>query len=459
MLAPLRHQLQLPRPAGPRGRGPAAGGTEQLPDLQEIRFERVHQPGGLPVLGRRADRDRVLLDDVPDTETVAGRRAEAKVPQRRVAAVRGRQDRVVDLVPARVVEDGRRRRHSARAPDAAVPARGDAIFRRSRGELRGPDVRPVLGRTRVAVRAGLHAVVHRRRFVKRALPETVQSVEMAILALPFRALLCNSNVFLGRFSEGFHLLLGRVVPPERLDELDRLPRNRTDRLGPAVEEHLRHRRLVRIFDTAVETIVGGLESHLHESVGREAHRGDKVLPVPGEVEDFDFVLLEKIGKVRLCEPQGNAKLRSHVPLQLARRGAHVAKTPGVSFRGIGAARRPQAGRLTVDALGKSKDGVRVDIAGKAEDRVTVHAGMFKVDPGTTVLADDDLKLVIPPVDAGSNLHTSDDFAGTTQHIGTELRRGGRLGVVQTENEEGSIDDVQAFRVVRTRVLRQDLSQA
>ena len=39
------------------------------------------------MLARRADADAVVLDDVADAKPVAGRGAEAKVPQRRVAAV------------------------------------------------------------------------------------------------------------------------------------------------------------------------------------------------------------------------------------------------------------------------------------------------------------------------------------------------------------------------------------
>ena len=58
------------------------------------------------MLAAGADGDALILDDVADAEAVAGCGAEAKLAQRRVAAVGGAENCVVDLVPARVGEEG-----------------------------------------------------------------------------------------------------------------------------------------------------------------------------------------------------------------------------------------------------------------------------------------------------------------------------------------------------------------
>lgn len=58
------------------------------------------------MLAAGADGDAVVFDDVAKTEAVAGGRAESELAEGRVAAVGGREDGVVDFVPAGVGEDG-----------------------------------------------------------------------------------------------------------------------------------------------------------------------------------------------------------------------------------------------------------------------------------------------------------------------------------------------------------------
>lgn len=121
-LGPFR-RLQLARPAVAGadrrfGARPALRrDAEDAAHLEEVALERVDEPLGLAVLAGDAEADALVLDDVADAEAVGRRRAEAEVAERRVPAVRRREDRVVELVPARVGEQVRER-------DAAVARRG-----------------------------------------------------------------------------------------------------------------------------------------------------------------------------------------------------------------------------------------------------------------------------------------------------------------------------------------------
>jgi len=96
--------------AGPRRVLVAAGPaplrlSQQLAQLEKVRLDGGDEAFGLAVLGRGADGHAAVFDDVADAETVAGRGAEAEVPERRVAAVGGREDSRVKPVPARVGEE------------------------------------------------------------------------------------------------------------------------------------------------------------------------------------------------------------------------------------------------------------------------------------------------------------------------------------------------------------------
>lgn len=143
--------------------------AQQLPDLKEVGFERVHQSRRLPVLRGRAEGNRLVFDDVSDAEAVGGCGTEAKVAQTRVPAVRGGQHGVVDFVPAGVGEDGWCWGCGA-AHGTAVAAAGwgggEAVFGEF-GELGGFDAVAWAG-----VSAG-GAGVGEDTLVEGALPETV----------------------------------------------------------------------------------------------------------------------------------------------------------------------------------------------------------------------------------------------------------------------------------------------
>lgn len=62
---------------------------EQLPHLEKISLDSGDETLRLSVLGRGADTDAAVFDDITDTETIAAGRAETEVAERRVAAVRG----------------------------------------------------------------------------------------------------------------------------------------------------------------------------------------------------------------------------------------------------------------------------------------------------------------------------------------------------------------------------------
>lgn len=78
-LQALRKRLGLSRSTSSRTHRLAIRRAQQLSNLKQIRLKRVHKTGRLSVLGARADRDRLVLDDVADTEAVGGCRAEAEV--------------------------------------------------------------------------------------------------------------------------------------------------------------------------------------------------------------------------------------------------------------------------------------------------------------------------------------------------------------------------------------------
>jgi len=103
----------------------------------KVRFDALDVPLRLSMLAAGADGDGVVLDDVADAEAFAGGGAEAELAQGRVTAVGGREDGVVDLVPAAVGEEGRHVRRWLFARGRW----GGAIFVCGKGvSFGGPDV-------------------------------------------------------------------------------------------------------------------------------------------------------------------------------------------------------------------------------------------------------------------------------------------------------------------------------
>lgn len=201
-------------------------------------------------------------------------------------------------------------------------------------------------------------------------------------------------------------------------------------------EHFGHGRLIDALHPTIEAVIGGLERHLHKSVRRESHRSHEVLAVVPEFESLELVLLNEVGKPRLCKAQGGAKFGNHIPLQLVRCRAYVSKAGRVALGGVRTARSPQTGGLAVDGAGESENGVCIHITGEAEDSVTVDTSMLEVDTCATVLADDDLELVVPSVGASPDLNATLDLAGSAQHVHAKIRTRCGLSIVQAENEQG-----------------------
>ena len=140
-----------------------------------------------------------------------------------------------------------------------------------------------------------------------------------VLAKALAALLGELGMSLARLPEHADLLLVGRLGEERLHELDGVRLHGADRLRAPMQEALRHRGLVRALDAPVEAVVRRLERHLHERVGREAVRGDEVLPVRLELERLAVVLADQVAQARLCKPDTCAQLGVERPLELLRR--------------------------------------------------------------------------------------------------------------------------------------------
>jgi len=66
--------------------------------------------------------------------------------------------------------------------------------------------------------------------------------------------------------------------------------------------------------------------------------------------------------------------------------------------------------------------------------MAINTGMLEVDARTSVLANDDLKLVIPAVCACSHLDTALNLTRTAKHVHAQVGTRLRLGVVQAEDK-------------------------
>lgn len=91
--------------------------------------------------------------------------------------------------------------------------------------------------------------------------------------------------------------------------------------------------------------------------------------------------------------------------------------------------------------------------------MSVDTCVFEVDACAAVLANNDLKLVIPSVRASTDLNTLLDLAGTAKHVHAKFGCVGWLSVVETKNEQCTVDDVEAVAVVRALILAQDLAKS
>lgn len=281
---------------------------------------------------------------------------------------------------------------------------------------------------------------------------------MTIAALALGAYLRIIDVRLACAFEGLDFLLGGVVGPKGLHKIDTLLADGAHRLGAPVQVHFCHGWFVRALDATIQPVVSGLEGHLYKGVGRETHGCDEVLAIGLKIEALEFVLLNEVGEAGFGEAYGDFELGRHVPFELVRGGADVAKGVWVAFRRVRRGGCPECWGLAVDGAGETQDGVGIDVRGEAQDRVAVDASVLKVDTRGAIVADDYLKLVIPPVRAGANLDALFDLAGAAEHILAQRRDGGGLGVVEADDEEGSVDNTETIGVVGAFIAGEHVAQ-
>lgn len=79
LLKSFGDSLGLARATSAGARRLAVCRAEELADLEEVGFERVHETGRLAVFGGGADGEGVVFDDVADAKAVGGGGAEAEV--------------------------------------------------------------------------------------------------------------------------------------------------------------------------------------------------------------------------------------------------------------------------------------------------------------------------------------------------------------------------------------------
>src|SRR6187402_3665631 len=97
-------------------------------------------------------------------------------------------------------------------------------------------------------------------------------------------------------------------------------------------------------------------------------------------------------------------------------GTYFSKTLRISFRWVRTCRCPKTWSLTIDGASESKNSVRIKVTCKSKNSMSINTSVFKVDSSATVLANDDLELVVPSVGAGSDLDTFLDLAGSAEHV-------------------------------------------
>lgn len=280
----------------------------------------------------RAQTHAVILDDIPDPETLSARRPEAELPEGRVPAVGRAEDGVVDAIPAGIGEEGG---HLLGGAFWVRGGRGWGAWRLFAFLWR---LRAAGGRGRVLDGAGVAVGAHAGaagRFgaflVDRALPHAIEGVQVPVLHLGFGAFFRVRGVFRARLAQGVDFLLRGVLGPEGAHEVGGFGGDDADGFGAAVQVYFGHGRLVRVLYAAVETVVRGLEGHLDKGVRGEAHGGHEVLAIPREFEGLEFVLLDQIREPGFGEPERGGEFGEHVPFQLVGRGADVAEGVGVAF--------------------------------------------------------------------------------------------------------------------------------
>mmetsp|Transcript_10962 Transcript_10962/g.29731 ORF Transcript_10962/g.29731 Transcript_10962/m.29731 type:complete len:342 (+) Transcript_10962:487-1512(+) len=255
---------------------PRLSSAEHVAHAHKCALERAQEARRLPVLGRGAEGEPPVLNQVPHAEAVGDNRPKPEEAERGVAAVGGGEDGVVEARPRAVREE------------------------------RG------LGRTRLGT----------------TLPGAQESKEVAIHAMAARRILHRAHDRLDGFEEGGLLGLVAHLAAPGLYELGRLGGHVARGLGAPVEEGLGLHGLVDTYHLPVELVQAGGQGKLNKGVGAHVEAHDLELAEALELEGPRVVLGDEVGEahLRVVDALAQARDDAQVPLQAAR--------PDVRLRGV-----------------------------------------------------------------------------------------------------------------------------
>lgn len=218
--------------------------------LKQVRLERIQEAFRLQMLAGSTNRDTVVFDNVSNTKPIWDHRSETKHSQRWISTIRSGHDRVIELDISCIRKDGRRRGGSSSL----------MLF-----------------------------------------PQVVQSIQVSIVTLTRRARSAQLGMPITRLSQRIDLVLNLGIRiDKRFHKFGRVRLYSSDRFRTPMQESFGHGWLVSRLATSVEGVVGGLERHLYEGVGRESMTSDKVFAVPVELQHLAFILTDQVGQSRLA---------------------------------------------------------------------------------------------------------------------------------------------------------------
>ncbi|KAI6761324.1 hypothetical protein HG531_001877 [Fusarium graminearum] len=116
-------------------------------------------------------------------------------------------------------------------------------------------------------------------------------------------------------------------------------------------------------------------------------------------------------------------------------------------------------RHAVDGASEPKNGIGIDIASEAQNCVAIHTSVLEVDASTSVLTNNDLKLVVPSVGASANLNTLLNLTSTAKHVLAEGCGICRFRIVQAKNKKSSVYNTERVCVVGAWLTGQNISKA
>src|SRR5690606_17144804 len=135
-----------------------------------------------------------------------------------------------------------------------------------------------------------------------------QCIQVTILSQALCTFLgCGSMARAGSL-QSCNLLGRRSVSAKLPYKVYALIANGPDGFRSPVQKCLRHGRFIGAFDSAVETKVCGLESHLYKGIWRESHGSDEVLSVARKLQNLKLVLLDEIGNTDFSKTESSSQL-------------------------------------------------------------------------------------------------------------------------------------------------------